>query len=140
MVAEPRPFESVRAVVAVGVLAVGLIHTLDLQSKLHETPYLGVAYVALIVASLAVAAGVLIGTDERWMTIAGLVALTPMVGYVVSRSVGLPGSTGDIGNWLEPLGVASLFVESAVLVLVADFQVNGKRTSRRRSAVRGSFV
>ncbi len=140
MASESRPSEGIRAVIAVGVLAVGLIHTLDLQSKFHETPYLGVAYVALIVASVVAAGGVLMGSDQRWMSAAALVALTPMVGYVLSRSIGLPDANGDIGNWLEPLGVASLFVESAVLVLVGELRVNGKRMGRDSAALRGSFV
>jgi hypothetical protein len=36
---------------------------------------------------------------------------------VLTRTVGLPGATDDIGNWLEPLGLASLFVEGAVILL-----------------------
>jgi hypothetical protein len=36
-----------------------------------------------------------------------------------SRTTGLPNSTGDIGNWSEELGLASLFVEGAVVVLSA---------------------
>ncbi len=36
------------------------------------------------------------------------------MGYVLSRTTGLPQATGDIGNWTEPLGLASLFVEGGV--------------------------
>ena len=37
---------------------------------------------------------------------------------VISRASGLPGDDGeDIGNWSEPLGMTSLFVESAVFLL-----------------------
>ncbi len=41
------------------------------------------------------------------------------LGYAFSRSTGLPSATDDIGNWLEPLGLASLFVETCVVVLSA---------------------
>ena len=41
----------------------------------------------------------------------------PFIGYVLSRSTGLPGDTGDIGNWTEPLGLASLYVEACVFAL-----------------------
>jgi len=37
-----------------------------------------------------------------------------------SRTVGLPAATGDIGNWLEPVGLASLFVEATVVLLIAQ--------------------
>jgi hypothetical protein len=42
-----------------------------------------------------------------------------IAGYVVSRTTGLPNATGDVGNWGEPLGVASLFVEGTVVALSA---------------------
>jgi hypothetical protein len=35
----------------------------------------------------------------------------------VTRTVGLPDATGDIGHWLEPLGLASLFVEAGLVAV-----------------------
>jgi hypothetical protein len=101
-----------RAAAVIGLLGIALIHLLDLPGKLHETPYLGAAYMVLIVATLA-AAGALLHRDDRlaWAGGAGLALLT-MVGYAVNRTVGMPSATEDIGNWLEPLGLASLFVEA----------------------------
>jgi hypothetical protein len=43
------------------------------------------------------------------------VAAAPFLGYIVSRSVGLPGAADDIGNWTQPLGLATLFVEFLVM-------------------------
>ena len=37
-------------------------------------------------------------------------ALAVIFGYVINRTVGMPGSMGDIGNWFEPLGLLSLGV------------------------------
>ncbi len=106
-----------RAVTATGLLGIALIHLLDLPGKIHETPYLGVAYLGLIVASLVLAEALLRHDDRRiWTASAGL-ALAVMVGFVINRTVGMPGATEDIGNWLEPLGLASLFVEGAVTLL-----------------------
>jgi hypothetical protein len=50
-----------------------------------------------------------------------------LIGYVLSRTTGLPNATGDIGNWTEPLGLASLFVEAAVVAvsLGAFFRTRG---------------
>jgi hypothetical protein len=31
-----------------------------------------------------------------------------MLGYVLTRTSGLPDATLDVGNWTEPLGLASL--------------------------------
>jgi hypothetical protein len=104
-----------RAAVSTGLLGIALIHLLDLQSKLEESPYLGIAYIGLIVGTI-VTAGWLIRRDRRgaWATAAALAGLT-ILGYVVNRTVGMPSAHDDVGNWLEPLGLASLFVEAMVV-------------------------
>jgi hypothetical protein len=106
-----------RALAAIGLVGIALIHVLDLPGKLEEAPYLGVAYLALIGASL-VAAEALVRRDTllAWVATAGI-SLATLAGYVVNRTVGMPGAMDDIGNWLEPLGLASLFVEGAVAAL-----------------------
>jgi len=48
---------------------------------------------------------------------------------VLSRTTGLPGTTGDIGNWSEPLGLASMLVEAA-FILVSAYALS---LSRRES-------
>jgi hypothetical protein len=105
-----------RGVAAVGLQGIALIHLLDLPDKLEETPYLGVAFIALILVSL-VLAWMLTVRDNRviWLA-AGALAAAVIVGYAISRTFGLPGAMGDIGHWLEPLGVASLFVEGTVVL------------------------
>ncbi len=40
-----------------------------------------------------------------------------MLDFVLSRTTCLPGFPDNVGNWLEPLGLASLWVEVLVLVL-----------------------
>ena len=106
-----------RALAAIGLTGIALIHVLDLPGKLQEAPYLGVAYLALIGASL-VAAEVLVRKDTvlAWLATGGI-ALSTLAGYIVNRTIGMPGAMDDIGNWLEPLGLASLFVEGAVAAL-----------------------
>jgi hypothetical protein len=46
-----------------------------------------------------------------------VLGISPFIGYVLSRTRGLPGAMGDIGNWTEPLGLASLYVEACVFAL-----------------------
>lgn len=106
-----------RGGVALGLAAIALIHFLDLFSKFDETPYLGVAYLGLIATALVVAGRLVGGGGRRWWLAAGALAALAIAGYVLSRSVGLPASTVDIGNWEEPLGLASLFVEAVVAAL-----------------------
>jgi len=118
----------IRAVGVLGLLGVALIHLLDLQSKFHEVPYLGVAYLGLIAATLATAA-VLIRHDSRGAWILALVlAGATFAGYAVSRTTGLPSATDDVGNWLESLGLASLFTETCVVVL-SVYALRGSTTA-----------
>jgi hypothetical protein len=106
-----------RAAAVVGLAGIALIHLLDSIGKYGETRYLFWLYIALMLASLAVA-GMLLHSRARavWAAAAGLAA-SAIAGYVLSRTTGLPNATGDIGNWTEPLGLAALFVEGAVVAV-----------------------
>ena len=106
-----------RAVGIVGLAGIALIHLLDSIGKFSETPYIAWMYVALMVGSVAVAGGLMHSRDRRLWIAAGLLAASAITGYVLSRTVGLPNATDDIGNWTEPLGLASLFVEGAVVAV-----------------------
>lgn len=94
--------------------------SLDLQGKLDELPYVGVLFIGLIIASLVLAEALIRTDDLRVSLMADAVsATTMMIGYAISRTAGLPGDDGeDVGNWLEPLGLASLLVEGVVVLLV----------------------
>jgi len=130
---------STRAAVAVGLAGVGLIHLLDSIGKYDETRYLFWMYVALIVGSLATAGAVLFSRARAPFLAAAGLAASALVGYVLSRTTGLPHATDDIGNWTEPLGLASLFVEGAVvatsLAALAILPAPARTTARRLQAV-----
>ena len=107
-----------RVLGALLLLAIAVVHYLDLGGKLAETPYLGYLYVALMAGSV-VAAGLLFYRPRAGWTLGGLLALGVFVAYCLSRTTGLPNATDDIGNWGEPLGVASLIVEGVMVLLSA---------------------
>lgn len=114
----------------VGLLAVALVHLLDVISKFKETPYLGVMYVLLMVASITVAFAILhSGSPLAWAAGGLLVALT-LLGFVLSRTTGLPSSSGDVGNWTEPLGMASMLVEGAFIALAGYALFLSRREAR----------
>jgi hypothetical protein len=120
---------TLRGVGFIGLLAVALIHLLDVISKLHDTPYLGLMYILLMVASVAVAFAVLhTGRPIVWAA-AGLLAALTLVGFILGRTTGLPSSSSDIGNWSEGLGLASMFVEIAVILLSAYALTTSRRES-----------
>ena len=114
-----------RIVIVIGLGSIAAIHVLDLPGKLKETPYLGFAYMALIVAALVVAERLVTTATRLDFAAAGLLSAMVIVGFVIDRTVGMPGAMDDIDNWLEPLGLLSLVVEGFVLwqcvaVLFAD--------------------
>ena len=104
-----------RIAVGLALAVTAAIHVLDLPGKVEEVPYLAVAYVFLIVASFVIMErifrkGILID----YLAAIGL-GLAILLAFVVNRTVGMPGATDDIGNWLEPLGLLSLVVEGFVV-------------------------
>jgi len=106
-----------RAVAVVGLAGVALIHVLDLPGTFGEAPYKGVLYVALIAGCIATAAALVARSDRRAWLAAAALPLGALLAYVVSRTVGLPNGADDIGNWTEPLGLASMFVEACLVAL-----------------------
>jgi hypothetical protein len=117
-----------RALAAVGLLGIALIHLLDLPGKFGETPYMAWMYVGLIVGSVGLAGAFVRTSDDRAWGAAAALAASVLVGYTLSRTTGLPQASDDIGNWGEPLGIASLFVEGGVLSLSAAV-LAGRRTA-----------
>jgi hypothetical protein len=110
-------YERAIAVVCLGGIAV--THLTDLPEKLDEAPYMAVLFCGLIVSSAVL--GILLATGRSvamvW-PLAGAVGALPLIGYVLSRSVGLPQLEDHVGDWLNPAGVASLVFE-AVLVAIS---------------------
>jgi len=106
------------ALTIIGLAGIAWIHLLDLSDKLEETPYLGVAYIGLIVGCIA-AAVLLVRRDRRGFLLAGGLAAATFAGYCLSRTTGLPAATDDIGNWTETLGIWSLIAEAAVVAVSA---------------------
>jgi len=109
-----------RALGALALMALAVIHVVDLPDTLGPTPLVGIGYLGIIVAALGVSA-VLI-TRSHWLVwaAAGAVAVMAMSGYLLTR--GLPGGFlddhGDVGNWRCPLGISALSVESLIILLV----------------------
>ena len=126
-----------RAVGVVGLGGIALIHLLDSIDKFSETPYIAWMYVALMIGSVTVAGGLLHLRDRRVWLASGALAVSAIVGYVLSRTTGLPNSTGDIGNWKEPLGVASLFVEAVVVAVSAYAYRAAAKPALQGVALRG---
>ncbi|MDX6367116.1 MAG: hypothetical protein QOK30_2192 [Nocardioidaceae bacterium] len=106
-----------RAVGAVALAAVAVIHLVDLPGTMSETPLIGYGYYLLVGVAL-LGAFLLVTVPDRWVW--GLVDLTAfgaVVGYVLSRTTGLPTDSLDIGNWNCSLGIAAISTETLVVMM-----------------------
>jgi hypothetical protein len=127
-----------RAVAIGGLIAVALIHILQLPTAFGDAGYLGGLFIAAVVACLALAAVLTRTSDDRaWFAAAGFTALI-LLGYVISRSVGLPGFTDDVGVWSEPPGLASMVAEGLTIFVTAAVLATRHYPVRRAAAASGT--
>ncbi|PZG85518.1 hypothetical protein C1I97_33530 [Streptomyces sp. NTH33] len=128
----PRATWATRWAGALLCLAVAVIHVLDQGgvTVTRDPYYVGVAYHVLEVAAVVAAVLLLAGLVRAGWLLAIGVAVGPLLGYILSRGPGLPDYSDDIGNWTEPLGLVSLAVEGALLLLSVPLFL---RSVRRRT-------
>jgi hypothetical protein len=124
-VAEAVQEAAVRGTLAIGLAGIAVIHAVDSVGKWTETRYMFWMYMALIAAAVGVGGAVLFSRSRVAVAAAAGLAAAVFAAFVVDRTLGMPGATADIGNWTEPLGLASLVVEG----LVVAVGVAGLRTA-----------
>jgi hypothetical protein len=111
---------AVRTVGALALIALAVIHVVDLPGTLGPIPLVGIGYLGIIAAAILVG-GVLLARPN-WLAwaAAAAVAVSAMGGYILTRALpgGFLGDHGDVGNWRCPLGIAALSVESVIILLV----------------------
>jgi hypothetical protein len=100
------------------ILVTGAIHFIDAPGSFGDATYKGWLFLANGIAAVVAAVGIHRGERTWGWGLGVLVAGGALVGYVISRTVGLPGLAPDV--WLEPLGILALMVEAAFIVLYAQ--------------------
>ena len=105
-----------RLLIIVGLNALVLVHILDLPSKLQEAPYLAVGYLGLISLALLLMQQLMRRDSPLLYITAGLLGTGVAIAFITTRTVGLPMAMDDIGNWTEPLGLASLIIDVYLVV------------------------
>lgn len=105
-----------RLAVVPAMLAAAAFHLPVISAHLAEAPYMGILFLVLSGACVVLAA-VLINFDSPAVyALAALTCGSAVAGYAVTRLVAFPMLADDVGNWAEPLGVASVLAESVVVV------------------------
>jgi len=117
---ERPPELALRLVSALLALAVAGVHVADQGgiAAFGSPDWLGWSYRAIEVGGVLTAL-VLLLPWSTWLGWAAgvLLGIGPFLGYLASRSIGVPGDHADIGNWGYWLGTDSLIVEAALVTL-----------------------
>jgi hypothetical protein len=118
------PEISVRLVAALLALAVTTVHVADQGgiTVLNSPAWLGWGF-RLVEIGGVLTALVILARPARlawlgWAT-GVLLGAGPFIGYIATRTVGVPGDPHDVGNWGYSIGTLSLIVEAALVTLSA---------------------
>jgi hypothetical protein len=134
-----------RLVAIAGLGGIALIHVLQLPDAFAAIDYLGVLFIIAIVAALGLAALMTRMSDEVIWAATGLLPALLLIGFVLSRTSGLPGFTDDVGDWSERLGLLSLVVEgllvclSATVLMSHETRLAPERRARREAGPGRAF-
>ncbi len=123
-----RVADPTRALGAAALAATGLLHLVLAPEYLDEKAYIGVLFIAGGLVSIALAAAIVFRDDRRALILGALVASGMGVGFILSRTVGLPGYHES--EW-EVSGLISLALEAAV---VLSAMRSGRRGAKASSA------
>jgi len=106
--------KTVRGVAIFLMIEIGLVHYFSSQHEFEEAWILGYLFIANFLGALMAAYGIY--RQKRWGWVLGLfIALGSLVGYVWSRTTGLPLLPAE--EWLYPWGVTSVIAEGLFCLL-----------------------
>ena len=115
----------VRAVAAILALTIATLHVADQGgiATLADGNWIGWGYRAIEVGGVLTALLMLVPQRFlpgpawlRWAP-AVLLGIGPFIGYLATRTTGIPGDYADVGNWADWVGTAALLAEAALITL-----------------------
>lgn len=121
-----------RRLAAVGLVAIAGLHLAAAGDEWGDTRGIFWLFVALAAVCLALGVRLWLGLDRWAWAAVSAVSAAAIVGYVLSRTTGLPGATDDIGDWANPLGIAALAVEAALIPLALVIRSRDARSRPQR--------
>jgi hypothetical protein len=118
------------------LLVTAAIHFIDAPGSFDDAKYKGVLFIINGIGALIAAIG-LWRNERGWgWNLGALVAVSTALGYVLSRTVGLPQVPAEPDAWLEPLGFASLLVELGFVAVYATHVLHAAPDQELRKASR----
>jgi hypothetical protein len=114
------PEATIRVMGALLALAISTAHVADQGGLTAFTSpdWLGWTYRAIEVGGVLTALTLMWPRAAKLGWAAGvLLGAGPFVGYIASRTVGVPGDSVDVGNWGDWLGTVALIVEAGIVTI-----------------------
>jgi hypothetical protein len=128
------PGMALRGVSALLALAISGVHVADQGgiTALNSPSWLGWSFRLIEIGGVLTAIALLL-PRTKWLGWAAGVMLGagPFLGYLASRSIGLPGDHGDVGNWGYWVGTVSLIVEADLVILCLGMLWSMRRLTMR---------
>ncbi|MDX6214759.1 MAG: hypothetical protein QOG99_343 [Frankiales bacterium] len=124
------PDGAARLVAALLALGIATAHVADQGGLTAFTApdWLGWAYRLIELGGVLTAVALLLSrsTDLGWA--AGvLLGVGPFLGYLASRTVGVPDDPGDVGNWGDWVGTLALIVEAGLVTVSVSMLLARRR-------------
>jgi hypothetical protein len=104
---------------AAGLMGIAVVHLIDGPGSLSYELYIGVLELTLAAASVPLAIALVIRPVRDLWIAASALAWLALGFYLASRGIGLSGSTADIGNRGQTLGITNMATEAAAIALTA---------------------
>jgi hypothetical protein len=114
------PAYVIRVVAALLALGIAAVHVADQggMAAFTSPDWMGWSYRLIEAGGVATALALLLPRPAWPGWAAGvLLGAAPFLGYLASRTVGVPGDAGDVGNWGDWVGTVSLFLEAGLFIL-----------------------
>ena len=123
-----------RARLAAAAVTAAAAHVPIVPSHLLEVRYLGGLFALFVVVNLVLAGAVLLTTNRVVPALLGATSACALLALAVSRTIGLPGMSDDVGNWTgDRWALLAVPAELSVLVVAAQLAPLRRRSHARRN-------
>jgi hypothetical protein len=93
------------------IVTIGIIHVLDAKDSFQDAVYKGWLFYANGLGALLTAYLIFKVNNKNGWNLGLLIAASSILGYISSRTIGLPLIPAEPDAWFEPLGIAAMIAE-----------------------------